>query len=187
MAVKITTEKSHTAGSILEDLLRLGKRGHFLNDFLSQKDLVPELKEQTEPVVDTLSEGLAKRLHNPKNYLMACVRFALYAGMGACYLLETDPEGTQGKNPMDVLLYKSDLLSLDAYVADLTGLYEDETYVGMFRDFQGLFETRSLMLCCGSDPEKLNPETCRIAAAAMYMLGVLLQAERMKESDGDRA
>ncbi len=182
MAVKITTEKTKDREEILEDLIRLGKRGGFFPTSFPDETGVNELTELTESVTDRLSDQLQERLHNPKNYMMACVSFAMYIGMGGYYLWKTEPEEVKEKDIMELLLHKSDLLSMDVYVADLTGLNEDPAYAGRFRDFLALFQTRALMLGCNGDPEKLNPETCKVAACAMYRLGILLQAERMSGS-----
>lgn len=183
MAVKITTEKIKDQEEILEDLIRLGKRGGFFPESFPEETMEDFLARQTGNVIDSLSDQLQERLHNPKNYMMACVSFAMYIGMGGYYLWKTEPEGVKEKGIMEPLLYKSDLLSMDVYVADLTALNADDAYAGRFRDFLSLFQTRALMLGCGGDLEKLNPETCKVAASAMYRLGVLLQAHRMKESN----
>ncbi len=182
MAVKITTEKTKDQEEILEDLIRLGKRGGFFPASFPDETMPDVLKEQAENVMVALSDQLQERLHNPKNYMMAFASFALYIGMGGYYLWKWEPEEVTEKGVLELLLYKSDLLSIDVYVADLTELNADAAYAGRFRDFLSLFQTRALMLGCNGDPEKLNPETCKVAACAMYRLGILLQAERMSGS-----
>ncbi|MBP5385618.1 MAG: hypothetical protein J6Y57_11700 [Lachnospiraceae bacterium] len=178
MAVKITTEKMNDENMILSDMLRLGKRGGFYPADLTEEKIDPVLAAQGRDVVDSLSNELEGRLHNPKNFMVALVSFAMYAGMAAAHLYREDSQVFLEQSVMQVLLYKCDALAIDAYVTDLTDLASDPEYAAKFRDFLGLFQTRSLMLCCNKDPEKLNAESCRVAAHAMYLLGVLTQTGR---------
>ena len=182
MAVKITTEKIREREEILKDLIRLGKRGGFFQEEIEKVQIPNDLLSGSEQVVSDLSARLSERLHNPKNYMMACVSFAMYIGMGGYFLRNREPEETAQKGVLESLLFRSDLLLIDAYVSDLTGLDEDQAYAGKFKDFLGLFQTRALMLCCGNDLEKLNNATCHEATAAMYRLGMLVQAVRMQKS-----
>ncbi|MBO4903222.1 MAG: hypothetical protein J5518_10550 [Lachnospiraceae bacterium] len=180
MAVKMTTEKMNDRNEILTDLISLGKRGSMLPSGLSEEDTVPALFEKTDAVVEGLAAGLSERLHNPKNFMIAFVSFAMYAGMGAVRLYGEDPIAVEKEGVLETLLFRTDLLSLDTYVSDLVQIDADPAYAMKFRDFLGLFQTRALMLCCNKDVGRLNEDTCREAAGAMYRLGLLMEVNREK-------